>query len=397
MKHGYLTQEYLEKELIMDMERHNPDQVFRKYCRRIKGLNLYAHRVECGAEFYRARKGFLKVPAADRLDAAVAYPYYGEQIGAPPPVRTEGGRFNRDGYSYLYLSSDRETCAAEIHLEVCQICSLAVFRCVKEGDYLRLLPDPNWQDEYELMMYRILTQPIHSEIQYKYRLTQLFSDIIKELGYRGIYFKSTQAGGFNVVCFYPEDFEYVPYSERMVTARQIRYTLEEVQESYGQYRDFQSRISSRGGGAEKSREAQIEEHIAGRQERDDRNRFQQLLADAQAEKRPAAKARKYNQLVAFAREVPRWSGEAYILRGSYLIQSEETQARAIGDLLDGFGPACPAAGGDAVQSVTEYICKEGLMPGLSRENIARRVSGIAEGRERRPGKKRRIRKESTAE
>ena len=70
-------------------------------------MPLPGYTIKSGETFYRGRKGFLEIPAAiDDFNTVIAYPYYGSQIEAPPPIQTRGGRFNRDGYSYLYLTSD---------------------------------------------------------------------------------------------------------------------------------------------------------------------------------------------------------------------------------------------------------------------------------------------------
>lgn len=387
MKDNYLSQENLKKKIIKDMEQQNPDEVFNKYYKQVENLNLCSYTIKSGETFYRGRKGFLEIPAAiDDFNTVIAYPYYGSQIEAPPPIQTRGGRFNRDGYSYLYLTSDRETCVAEIHLEVQQVCSIAQFKCIKDGKYLQLIPDPNYQDEYELMMYHILTQPIHSEIQYKYRLTQLFSDIIKRLGYRGIYFKSTQANGYNIVCFYPQDFDYIEYSERMITAKKIQYTIEEVQESYKQYHDYRRLLNSYNSEIEEIRENQIE-HITKRQEFDDQMKFLQLKTDALSEMRPKIKMQKFNKLIEFAKDIPSLKKDAFVLRGTFLMKSGKSQTRAIEDLIEGFSSLHTVNEDSAVSKTTEYILENGLIPGTSDHDIEQLVKNIFEKRKKRLDKK----------
>lgn len=106
MKDNYLSQENLEKKIIKDMEQQNPDEVFNKYYKQVENLNLCSYTIKSGETFYRGRKGFLEIPAAiDDFNTVIAYPYYGSQIEAPPPIQTRGGRFNRDGYSPLYIPS----------------------------------------------------------------------------------------------------------------------------------------------------------------------------------------------------------------------------------------------------------------------------------------------------
>ena len=68
-----------------------------------------------------------------------------------PPARfVKGGRFNRQGVSYLYLADNVETCISEIHLQVGQICSIVQFKCIKEGKYLFI------ENKSEEVLYGIL-------------------------------------------------------------------------------------------------------------------------------------------------------------------------------------------------------------------------------------------------
>lgn len=372
--------ELRKRSLIVDMENKNPDDIFEQYFNLFKGLNLHEHEIKIGDTFCRGRKGRLEIPGAiDDCNTFFTYPYYGEEIGAPPPIKTSGGRFNRDGYSYLYLSSNEETCAAEIHLEVNQICSIAKFKCVKPGRYLRLIPDPNYQDEYELPLYEILTQPIHDEIRYMYHVTQLFSDIIKQLDYKGIYFKSTQTEGYNIICFYPEDFEYVNFSERMFTASKVQYTIEVVQENYKEYHDYRRVMSSYNSDEDDLREKQFD-HISERIAAEDQEAFSRLKHEADIETRPNAKARKYNKLVEFASAIPRLRGEAYILRGTYRIKSAQKYCSGLDDLIEGLsGPV--SRDEDVFLKTVEFIKAHNLMPDATDSNIEQQVKAIFRKRE----------------
>ena len=55
-----------------------------------------------------------------------------------PPVYTAGGRFNRQGISYLYLADTIETCLAEVHLQIGQNCSVGKFKCKQEIEVIDL-------------------------------------------------------------------------------------------------------------------------------------------------------------------------------------------------------------------------------------------------------------------
>lgn len=110
---------------------------------------------------------------------------------------------------------------SEIHAEVGQRCSIAEFTCKNEVQLLDLSSSP-YNIELQIW-YELLTQPIHSEIKYKYRITQFISEVLSSVNANGIYFKSTQSSGFNVVCFNPAHFELNKYSERLYITTEIKY------------------------------------------------------------------------------------------------------------------------------------------------------------------------------
>lgn len=126
------------KNLIRDLEVKNYYKVFNSYlnefeARRgsftitaIKDLVLFRTRVG-----HHSLKG-----AIDDLNIEVSAPYFANTLGAPPPLHSIGGRFNRMGCSFLYLASNIETCIAEIKLEVGQICSAGQFRCISNESYI---------------------------------------------------------------------------------------------------------------------------------------------------------------------------------------------------------------------------------------------------------------------
>ena len=141
--------------------------------------------IDTGQIFYRARVGNGVIEAAiDDLDIKCKIPYFGSDMEKPPAKFVQGGRFNRQGVSYLYLADNIETCIAEIHLQVGQICSIVEFECVKKGNYVLI------ESNSEEILYDILTRPVHSDIKDYYLVTQFFSDIFKMLGYDGIVFFS---------------------------------------------------------------------------------------------------------------------------------------------------------------------------------------------------------------
>ena len=221
------------RSLEEDMYWNNPEDIFEKYYQYISSLPLPRKSIEKGQQFFRARKGCIHLQGErEHCKIICKYPYYGKQIQAPPPLLATGGRFNREGTSFLYLASSEETCVAEIHLEVNQICSIAKFHCLRKGEYLNLRPRRESCSPEVKELYDILTQPIHSEIKNKYFVTQFLSDSIRRLNFRGIIFESTQSDGENIISYYPSDYAMVEFSEKMYRAVKVEYSIEPVREEY---------------------------------------------------------------------------------------------------------------------------------------------------------------------
>ena len=148
---------------------------------------------------YRARYGCIQIPGAiDDLSISVTTPYFREGISAPPTSLTK-------------------TCISELKLDVGQICSVAKFKSTKNGDYLNFIYDFDG-DEFFRILKTLFLYPVHSSNENYYLFTQIISDVIKELNYRGIFYPSTQlniSSNFNIVGFYPSDFSFVDYSDEL--------------------------------------------------------------------------------------------------------------------------------------------------------------------------------------
>ena len=47
----------------------------------------------------------------------------------------------------------------------------------------------------------------------------------------GLYFKSVQSNGYNIVCFKPDKFELIRYSEKLYKAQKIKYEYIQVEDT----------------------------------------------------------------------------------------------------------------------------------------------------------------------
>ena len=209
--------------------------------------------------FYRARLGRKEVKGSvDDCDMSFIMPYYDKDIDRPPALLTEGGRFNRSGVSFLYLSTTIDTCVAEVHLQVGQECSVGKFRCVKPFEAINLSPKIHTP---EIDIWReILLQPVYKEKKYKYGMTQLLTDAFINTGASGIFFHSTQSKGKNIVCFKDGYFKLEKYSERLLKAEKIQYQYSYVKDTVRQYANNPQRkyINSFNSDEDESREREVE-------------------------------------------------------------------------------------------------------------------------------------------
>lgn len=225
----------LEKRILKE----NYTDFFDSFCEDFKkNINeLKEKTIDIGEKYYRARIGNDILEAAiDDFNILPAIPYFGSDIEAPPAKFVRGGRFNREGISYLYLADNIETCIAEVHLQVGQICSIAQFECVERGRYIFV---EKQDDNNEIAdLYNILTKPVHSDIKEYYLVTQFFADVFKKIGYDGMIFFSTQATGKNIVSFNKDYFKFVKYSENMYRANKIFYEYEMIEDEYKKYSDY---------------------------------------------------------------------------------------------------------------------------------------------------------------
>lgn len=193
-------------------------------------------------EFYRARQGRFEVGGSiDDCDIDVRIAYFDKELVSPPPKFASGGRFNRENFSFLYLATDVKTCISEIRLEVNQECSIGKFYCNTGGTYVDLTKLNNI---FIQEVSKILLKPVNSENRYDYLISQFISDIFRNMGYKGIIYPSTQGKGINLVSFYPNEYTFIPYSEKMYKATKITYSYKEISDSYKDYYDYEKLLDS---------------------------------------------------------------------------------------------------------------------------------------------------------
>lgn len=208
--------------LKIDVKSRNPDMLLEEYIKTTKQeLLSYTKVFKKGQILYRGRLGYKSYYKEDSEKMLkFKYPYYGKDIKNPPCHLSEAARFNRDGFSYLYLSSDEKTCIAELRLKIGSICSIAEFRQKKDLRLLNLDKNKTLKD--------FLITPVCDDNRYHYKFTRFISDLIKAIGIDGIAYDSVQSNGKCFVIFDDQNFELVTYSEKMFLAKRVEYEFEEV-------------------------------------------------------------------------------------------------------------------------------------------------------------------------
>lgn len=133
---------------------------------------------------------------------------------APPAEKAVAGRANPRGISYLYCSTDPLTCVSEIRPWKGAKVTIAEMIVNKELVVLDLSNTKfspfileNSEDIITVRMLvgnfsQDISQPINPEVaELDYLPTQYITEIIKRIGYDGIYFKSSLGLEYNIVIF----------------------------------------------------------------------------------------------------------------------------------------------------------------------------------------------------
>ena len=230
----YSFQKDLERIVNDDLMHNNPDDLFKEYEDYFKTKALPTKNIDTSTVFYRGRIGNEVIYGAeDDYNKGFILPYHCHQMEAPPPILTDGSRFNRQGISYLYLADTIGTCLAEVHLQIGQNCSVGEFKCIKQIEVIDLT---TFGDDEEIGTWlKILTQPVHDGTKHIYNITRFLADVFRSINNNGIYFESVQAEGHNIVCFNPSLFQLVKYSEKIYTATKIKYDYQQVDDDIREY------------------------------------------------------------------------------------------------------------------------------------------------------------------
>lgn len=129
--------------------------------------------------------------------------------GAPPADVGSAGRINPERIRYLYLAEDKETAIYEVRPIIGQFVSVASFRTVEEVKIYDLArnikPQEGENSEYDYSLFSVIQQrfsePNTGDV-IRYLPTQYLGELIKQMGFDGLRFKSSlKNGGVNIVLF----------------------------------------------------------------------------------------------------------------------------------------------------------------------------------------------------
>ncbi|SDD55262.1 RES domain-containing protein [Paenibacillus sp. CF095] len=207
--------------------------------------NLIARKMKKNTCFYRARIGIADLYYNNELIGFGKGEYFykaytKEQISSPPPPKATAGRLNRHGVSYLYLSSDISTSVSEVRPHPGHLISVGEFLlekdiCIADLHDLDLTDfcTDHLLDDFVILnsIGRRFSMPVTPEEKEKYLLTQLFSDVFRQLGFHGVVFNSSVSSGFNLVLFYPELCRYSEEFSKVFSCEEVSYKIQDANEN----------------------------------------------------------------------------------------------------------------------------------------------------------------------
>lgn len=197
--------------------------------------------VPMGATHFRARIGYDRIDR-DQMSAINPtpryVPYTGDKLGAPPPPLASAGRLNRQGVSYLYVGSSRETAISEIRPHPNHLVSLGQFEAVRDLKVMDF-SKPTFLDfpltdlgleQFELTssIDRDLSKPVTPEQRAAYISAQFVADLIRQRGFDGVLYRSSVSVGTNLCAFDPRLMNFVAGSASLFRTKSVMYEHEEI-------------------------------------------------------------------------------------------------------------------------------------------------------------------------
>lgn len=158
--------------------------------------------------------------------------YKASDSGAPPVDVGSAGRINPERIRYLYLAEDPETAIYEVRPTIGQYVSVASFKTVAEVKIYDLAreikPQKGESFEIDYSLFNVIQKRFsepNTGDTLRYLPTQYLGELIKQIGFDGLRFKSSlKNGGINVVLF--DDKKCKAYRSDMIKVGDISLKLE---------------------------------------------------------------------------------------------------------------------------------------------------------------------------
>lgn len=155
--------------------------------------------------------------------------------GMPPADLAPAGRINPEKISYLYLTEDPMTCVYEVRPAIGQHVSRATFRLTKDITVFDLASNSDGKDNpYNPLLFDYIEKRFsvpNAGDTLHYLPTQFLSEIIKEMGFDGIRFRSSlKQDGVNVVLFSDKNCKVINSEVVDVMSINLNVVLSELYE-----------------------------------------------------------------------------------------------------------------------------------------------------------------------
>ena len=193
---------------------------------------------------YRSQLGYREY----EQDGEIIVAGYKPDRMKPIPFKSAEGRANPKGISYLYLSSDENTSAAELRPNLGQNLSSAKFRINKDLYLVNcysvnrhynhiecIFNPPQSQDEISNAIWSMInnafTKPVtNNDAASDYVPTQFLAEFFRSEGFDGICCKSGQGDGYNYILFNLDNADMI--SCTVLETKLIRYDFSEITNPY---------------------------------------------------------------------------------------------------------------------------------------------------------------------
>lgn len=205
-------------------------------------LEELQYKIEAGSNFYRSRIGHVNEEISinfENFTQTIKVPFKNKELGQPPVSLASAGRANRQGISFLYLASNKDTSISEVRPVPGNYVSVGKFKNKIDINLvdLRFIDlSKYYKSSEKLNLFELfrdlaidLSYPVTPSEKNKYLVTQFLSDIIRRLNYDGLVFKSSLNVGDNFVIFKPEQFDFVDNSSSLIKITKMKFSYEDVE------------------------------------------------------------------------------------------------------------------------------------------------------------------------